>query len=491
MDYVQNKSSSTIYMYQDLVAEQEEDAGSKPRIVASEVLPPENNLGRSVRQDFELWLRTLLQWDPKARGRRSPDGGVSLFDDLAKILAKRRVSVLIMDRAVPDLDYAVTKSTTGAEVVAWIERDCGVAKHTQLLLTAEGMQVTASAAVVASSPSGQPVQELFVFQYPTSATETQGRPSHMAVDVPLSLQPFLRNPRREVGHRLRRQVCAHTYFMLAREQRACEAVTRGLEALASFVDNRLRELNRGAQILTKLADATLARFEFFRESLQHDLDKYVAQAQKEDRITSNQMYESWVISEKAMQTKFAELKLRLAATEQKVKAVIARAGEVLAEPLLADEGGSDLSDLVAKGLALVEDSRLIPVTGRSERESLMDTAQLAVKALKRRDKALRSHLEARNRLLAVYDDLISADLAEAVSAVEAFAAAVSRAQRRRQSDVWKLLAAAVQKPRGDIQTTTTSTSTAEETQLLLDENQALREQLKELNLCTGEALNRL
>lgn len=68
-------------------------------IVAREKLPPENYLNKSVSTELQLWLRSLLEWDPNLRGRDAM-GEVSIFKELGAIMEKVRALVVFLSRCV-------------------------------------------------------------------------------------------------------------------------------------------------------------------------------------------------------------------------------------------------------------------------------------------------------------------------------------------------------------------------------------------------------
>ncbi len=488
MEHVREKSSRVICIHQSTQQERDDSSSSgAPVVVSRETLLPENHLTKSLATDFESWLRPLLEWDPRRRGRRGLDGEVCLFNDLGAILAKRRVAVVCADRVEHKLDYVVASpNATGKDLAEWVERDCGVPSSDQLMLTETSQAVGPCDPVDAS--------KVFVFHFPCNAPVSD-RVKLVSLRLPASVQPLLQDPRREVAYPRRKQVVSHTYYFVRQEQQCCRDMRDALKVLVSFVLGRVRAVGSACRDASIAAERALAKFAFFQESLNHDLEKYRQQLRRRDHITSNQMHDSWVASERELASRANDLAGRVTAAKEAVAAAMAAtpaAKAALQEEF--EEDGDPLGEHLEKSVRLVEGLKSIPVEGRRERESLLEVAQLVVKVLKRRDRFLHDHL--RRRMLVLDCHRAGLEAARAAAQVsleaEALSAAVSKGQRRRQSDLWKLLAAAVQ------QTSTTpspkkrlpqgSQSPAGGTDRLLEENKDLRGRIQDVMKTTEDAI---
>ena len=105
----------------------------------------------------------------------------------------------------------------------------------------------------------------------------------------------------------------------------------------------------------------------------------------------------------------------------------------------------DLQCFVDKSLRLLEGLKQIPVGGRKEKDNVLEVAQLVVKCLKQRDTFLMEHFGQRARIRPIHSEVLSLAPLQGMLRhnLEAFTAAVSKYQRRRQTDVWKLVDYAV------------------------------------------------
>lgn len=475
MERVQNKSHDVICIYEN-VGFNEQDEGYE--IKSSQHLFAENHLSRSLARDFESWLRVLLEWDPSKRGRNN-EGRICLFEELTEIVSKTRINVVCMDRAEHKLDYVVNENTFGRDLQSWIQTDTGIDAKLQLLILSNGRIVHPNDLVLTSL--GSMIDEgvrsfitCFVFSS-GCVLRLHDWMKGFSLNIPSSVQPFLQNPRLEVTYPKRKQVYSHAYFFIRREQEMCSALIKGLKTYQNFLQEKVRELNGANRVIEAAILRCSTKFDFFKESLHHDLEKYRLQSKQKDRITSRQMFDSWVRSEVDLESEMSHIKANVEDQASATNVVNKKLVD-LQRSLLPGDTQHDLSEYLQKSQRRVESLRRIPVEGRKEKENVMDMAQLIVKTLKQRDRFLQEHFKQRLLL----DDLflctsrLARSQEKVLQGAELFLTAVGRLQRRRQSDLWKLLAAAVgqKTPPSPM-----SPNVTEDAQKLVAENAILRRQM--------------
>ncbi len=350
-----------------------------------------------------------------------------------------------MDRGTRGVEYVIEESTTVSHLSGWIERDTGVRVGSQLVLLAPtGKELQKS------DPLFHLVQQLreedrlvvvFDVDPPSGSVKEQIR--SLPIVIPASIQPFLQNPRQEVTWPHKKLVYSHGFHFAASEQAACRQFSQGIRVFILYLLNKIKDLNSASQAIAKSYEKASAKFDFFRESLKHDVEKYTEQAQKKDRITSNQIFESWKRSETDIERQSLNVRDELARAEAAMKRVNGDALEIQKLPKQAK--ADDLHNYVEKSVRLIESLRTIPVEGRREKENVMEIAQLVVRCLKQRDAFLQEHFAQRARLREVHSEVLSLAPLQGMLRhnLDAFSATVSKQQRRRQSDIWKLLSAAV------------------------------------------------
>jgi len=113
---------------------------------------------RTFKYHMEKWLRLLLDWDPKRRGRKSADSELLVFSMLTSILAKKAICTksfslekylmhYLSPQIVPvfcvptnqALSYEIDDTTELHTLQQWICRDTGLAVTSQELLFPRGV----------------------------------------------------------------------------------------------------------------------------------------------------------------------------------------------------------------------------------------------------------------------------------------------------------------------------------------------------------------
>jgi serine/threonine protein kinase len=436
IDHVQSKSRRDICIYQT-----EPDKMVKN----SEKFFPENFLTNSISEDLEGWLMSLLEWDPGRRGKNDA-GEVCVFSDLGCVLSKTRLKLVSMDRATQKVEYVIEESTTVKHLSAWVERDTGVKMASQMLLLAgSGKQLETSDALF---PLVQQLREeektIYVFdgQPPSGSIKEQYRA--LALNIPSSVAPFLQHPRMEVTYPHKKIIYAHGFYFFATEQSICRQFSQGVRVFILHLLNKIKDLNMVSQEIAKSFERAAAKFDFFKESLFHDLEKYSDQSKKRDRITSLSIFESWKRSAAEMERQVSIIRDELSTAESGMKKVNAEALEIQRIPKQAR--ADDLQLFRDKSIGMIENMKRIPVEGKKEKERVTDLAHLVVKCLRQRDIFLQEHFGQRSRLRQAHFEVQSLAPLQGMLRhnLVVFSNAVSKLQRKRQSDIWKLLAAAVQ-----------------------------------------------
>lgn len=144
-----------------------------------------------------------------------------------------------------------------------------------------------------------------------------------------------------------------------------------------------------------------------------------------------------------VERQMANISDELSRAEAAMKRVNAAALELQKLPKQAK--ADDLQYYVDKSLRLLEGLKQIPVDGRREKDNVLEVARLVVSCLKQRDAFLLEHFGLRARARPIQSEVLALAPLQGMlrNNLEAFSAAVSKYQRRRQTDVWKLVDYAV------------------------------------------------
>lgn len=477
MEHVQKKSRRDICVYQ---CEETE------KIHFEEHLFPENSLTNSLADDFECWLRSLLEWDPKQRGKNET-GEISIFKDLGDILTKIRLRVICLDRGGNKLDYVVKDITKGKDIQTWLERDTGIPVGSQLNLMPNGREILPEDGVLSLYEGGDHPRVLYCYGTEIGLSVSE-KIQKIKIMLPKTVESCLQNPRKEVSLPMQKSIHSQAHFFCSQENKQSLDFDQGIKVLILYLLIRIKTINTTYHEIEQRKERALSKLELFQESLTHDKEKYKEQSKKDVHITSAQIYESWNNSERDLNNFFEEAVNKFQEIKIKLAEINPMAIEIQKIPKQRPE---DLQVFVKKSIQGLEDLRRIPIEGRKEKDTVLDVAQNVVRCLKQRDRNLQEHFNKKDSLMQFLGKIRSAHMnLEALSDhLDRFTSQLSKSQRKRQSDLWKLLAAALQQQRGQpVSPSTASSMTFAQQQsqqqqqkeaMLYSENQALRAQLQE------------
>lgn len=163
---------------------------------------------------MEDWLRVMLDWEPVRRGRNnipetSQPAPIVVFDKLENILKTEVVSIFWVD-GLSHLSYALNNSTILAEIQEWIERDTGIKRQHQLLISPRGQ-------CLANPEKG--ARQLLALEESTMTVCLFSKCDdcfnrRFSEAYPEFMEIMLSNPRKPIEYRLQKRMWAQSLFFI-------------------------------------------------------------------------------------------------------------------------------------------------------------------------------------------------------------------------------------------------------------------------------------
>merc|ERR1719430_2553603 len=236
---------------------------------------------------------------------------------------------------------------------------------------------------------------------------------------------------------------AHGYHFIAEQERILRWEKQSLSITRQILRNQLVALKSCCENLGPRLVRLEAIHSLFKESLHHDLERYEEQAGRKERVTSQRMLQHWTQTGSELERLVAEVSERVSLVVGEINSVEKQLSENHNLEIVVAQD-AEMRELVGRSLEGITSLRRERGASRVD-SSPRQMAQLVVKMLKRRE-ALRQEayatlVEVREVALQLRDlelavRILDTDLAQTEKGV-------TRAQLRRQNDVWTLLAAAV------------------------------------------------
>lgn len=399
-------------------------------------LRSENSISRPLKEYFEGWLRVVLEWDPLKRGCVYSDGKKSViaFNMLRSILHRKVVSVYI-SFLNKNFWYEIEDECTMEQLALMISQDVRVFVDELLFLLPRGNcpDFKASAVQCWAEPDTED-WVLYVFRKfntPFVAINPQ---------IPPFVEQIIRDTKSKFSYEKRKRMWGQAVYFLRKEY---SLALRLLRALKIFMSHLLTQnsvmyktMSKISSELTRLA----AKAEFFKASMNYDMERYEAQSKVNGGIESEMLSSSWkngdaiIALVEIAQGKFYSM-------ETKTSAINTKAIGLQQSPHVRCKEPGHLRELYDKALVTYHSLRKLPADERDSAAENMDMMKVVVSFLKHRERFQRElylHLQkvtACNGEIKMQLEPLGCLLKE----MAGITIQLEKAQRDRQSDMWTIV----------------------------------------------------
>nr|ASE55486.1 inhibitor of nuclear factor kappa-B kinase [Cyclina sinensis] len=405
-------------------------------------LPSANRLTRSMQTYLEQWLRTMLRWDPKARG-----GGLltgrrpACFQMLDNILQMKIIYLL----HVPSnelLTYPVVEQHTMLDLQKRIEEETKIPIDKQDIILANGM--TPEQEKPAAQCWLEPTEEgsyVYLFQHGTGNFENGLRKNRL---LPPAVQTIVKDPNTMIPFSDQKKAWAESVFFC--EEQCLEFKRLVLSQRAAILSLiRIDSVFvKAKNKMTNELDQMVSKSNFFLESLAYDMMFYNEQANN-GGVTSDSVYSKWQKMQREVQG-FIQLKERVSELESQAIALQTKIVELQKSPFARTKQDDTLDELAKQARTVYEDFRK---TARENRDAIKDQkpmVSLVVKCVVWRDKKLPdlyAHLSKLGACKANVNTLLP-QVESCLQQILDNSRKLIDYQKRRQTAIWKLLEITVQ-----------------------------------------------
>ncbi|KAM5312782.1 inhibitor of nuclear factor kappa-B kinase subunit beta isoform 3-T4 [Glossophaga mutica] len=440
---VRQKSEMDIVVFEDL----------NGAVKFSSSLPYPNNLNSVLAQRLEKWLQLMLMWHPRQRGTDPTYGPNGCFKALDNILNLKLVHILNMVTGTIHT-YPVSEDESLQSLKARIQQDTGIPEEDQELLQEAGL------ALIPDKPATQCISDgklnegrtldmdlVFLFDNSKVTYETQISPRPQ----PESVSCILQEPKRNLSFFQLRKVWGQVWHSIQTLKEDCNRLQQGQRAAMMNLLRNNSCLSKMKNSMASMSQQLKAKLDFFKTSIQIDLEKY----------TSDKLLLAWREMEQAV-----ELCGRLFHQENEVKHLVERMMALQTDivdlqrsPMGRKQGGT-LDDLQSfffvyfreeQARELYRRLREKPRDQRTEGDS-QEMVRLLLQAIQAFEKKVRVIYTQLSKTVVCKQKALELlpKVEEVVSLMNEDEKTVVRLQEKRQKELWNLLKIACSKVRGPV-----------------------------------------
>ncbi|XP_044293262.1 inhibitor of nuclear factor kappa-B kinase subunit beta isoform X1 [Varanus komodoensis] len=444
---VQQKSELDIVVYEDLSGE----------VKFSSKLPYPNNLNSLLADRLEKWLQLMLKWHPRQRGTDPKYGPNGCFKALDDILNLKLVHILNMVTGIVHV-YVLAEEETLESVKAKIEADTGIPEQEQELLQEGGLalfpekpaiQYLADIKLNDAAAANTGLFFLFDNRKVTYESQISPRPH------PESINWILQDPKKNLSYFQLRKVWGQVWHAIRSLNEDFNQLQKGQRAAMRNLLRHNSTLSKMKNTMASLSHQLKAKLDFFKASIQIDLEKYNEQI--EFGITSGKLLLAWKEMAQAV-----ELCGREEEVEQLVKKTMALQTDIVDLQRIPQgrKPGSSLDELEEQARDLYRELREKP---RDQRTSghCQEVVRLLLQAIQTFEKKVRVlYLQLSNTVVCKQKALeLFPKMDEVMTLMNEDEQTVVRLQEKRQKELWNLLKIACSKVRGPVSSSPDGMST--------------------------------
>uniref|UniRef100_A0A8D2BQF7 Protein kinase domain-containing protein n=1 Tax=Sus scrofa TaxID=9823 RepID=A0A8D2BQF7_PIG len=247
----------------------------------SSSLPYPNNLNSVLAQRLEKWLQLMLMWHPRQRGTDPTYGPNGCFKALDDILTLKLVHILNMVTGTIHT-YPVTEDESLQSLKARIRQDTGILEEAQELLQEAGL------ALIPDKPAAQCISDgklnegrtldmdlVFLFDNSRVTYDTQISPRPQ----PESVSCILQEPKRNLPFFQLRKVWGQVWHSIQALKEDCSRLQQGQRAAMMNLLRNNSCLSKMKNSMASMSQQLKAKLDFFKTSIQIDLEKYSEQTE--------------------------------------------------------------------------------------------------------------------------------------------------------------------------------------------------------------------
>ncbi|XP_056426950.1 inhibitor of nuclear factor kappa-B kinase subunit beta isoform X2 [Hyla sarda] len=435
---VREKNNEHIMVYEDL--------SGVPKF--SSVLPMPNHLSGILAGKLERWLRCMLMWHPRQRGTDPQNPEIGCFHALDAIISLKLLSVLNMVTGHVHT-FPVTEGENLQSLKSRLQQDTGIPEEDQELLQASGLALNPHQPLVDYVSDnmindGRQVESDLIFLFDNRKTVYE--PQISLRPHPEGVAFVLQDPKHPLTYVHLRRVWGQIWQTIRTLKEDCARLQMGQRATMVNLLRYNTELSKKKNLMTSECEQLKAKLDFFRSSIQIDLEKY--SEQMEFGITSEKLLSTWKEMEQAVRECGREQEVQHLV--EKMMALQTDSVDLQRNPLGRRSRGT-LDDIEEQAKDLYRRLRERPRDQRTGGDS-QEMVRLLLQAIQSFEK----------RVGLIYDQLsktvvckrkaldLAPRLKEVMTLMREDEKMVVKRQEKRQQELWDLLRIACSKVRGPV-----------------------------------------
>ncbi|XP_041065347.1 inhibitor of nuclear factor kappa-B kinase subunit beta isoform X2 [Carcharodon carcharias] len=403
-------------------------------------LPEPNNLNSELVGPLERWLQLMLRWNSKERGTDPIHGPNGCFKALDDIINRKYVQILDMKSGLRHT-YPVSPEASVQALQQWIESTTGIEDFSQELLLETGTALDPRKPVIQCVPDsrqneGKKSELAVIYLFDRSTSTYDGQVT--VQKQPDAVNFILQDPKKLLTYHQLRRSWGQSWHVIRSLKENCIRLQQGQRAAMMSLLRYNSNLSKLKTTMLSRCQQLKAKLDFFRVSIQIDLEKY----------TSEKMITAW--NEMQLKAEGCGRMNDVTRLDELSMALQTDLVDLQRSPS-ARQRGEALEVLEDAAMDLYRKLRERPRDQRSNGDS-QEMVRILVQTLQSFDKKVKDIYSHLSKTLACKQKVIDLlpQLEEVLHQMSDDEKQVMKLQEKRQKELWHLLKIACSKVRGPV-----------------------------------------
>ncbi|GFT46584.1 inhibitor of nuclear factor kappa-B kinase subunit alpha [Nephila pilipes] len=273
---IKGKNSTVIRAYLD----------ADKNIIFSNEIAPFHHICSVFKTDVERWLQTMLEWDPKKRGKYESGTAFNLLETMFE----KKICLIFCVDTLKLHSFIIGETLPLEDFYKELELATTIPVSLQEIFFPDGHSPEPDKGVI-QFVSDMEEEETIVFLFSKGESQSSMLTSASTI-IPSAVENMMRNPHDKVNYQQQRAVWSQAVYLCQQE---CSLVNKLIQAFKANLMSLLTKasyIRKSVSRMTAEMNKLLAKCSLFKSSLEQDIKSYEKQSQN-GGFSAETLLEDW------------------------------------------------------------------------------------------------------------------------------------------------------------------------------------------------------
>ncbi|GFY79259.1 inhibitor of nuclear factor kappa-B kinase subunit alpha [Trichonephila inaurata madagascariensis] len=326
---IKGKNSTVIRAYLD----------ADKNIIFSDEIAPFHHICSIFKTDVERWLQTMLEWDPKKRGKYESG---SAFNLLETMFQKKISHVFCVDTLTLH-SFIINETVSLEDFYNELEQETKIPVSQQEIFFPDGHSPELEEGV-SQFVLDMEEEETIVFLF-NKVSQSSMITSSSTV-IPSDVENMMRNPHDKVNYQQQRSIWSQAVYLSQQESSLINKLIQAFKANLMSLLTKASYVRKSISRMTAEMNKLLAKCSLFKSSLEQDIKSYEKQSQS-GGFSAETLLEDWKSNFENLK-KVDILRQKIVNLEACTSNIATRTAEIQKSPYVRSKQSTSFEDVHQK-----------------------------------------------------------------------------------------------------------------------------------------------